>query len=532
MTVLIGFAGFSIDLGNWYLNAQRLQRSADASALAGATFMPGNFPQAKKTAQTIFKANSPADAGITVNQVTARPTLLEVATDRVVPNYFISMFGLDTIHLTRSAVAEYSPYTPMGSPSNVLGKEYRSSDSWEKSATKGNQDGYWLNIVGQQTDKAQGDRYSSGDCTTGIYNCSTSKPIPSRNEDYTDGEQVFVLRVPKGVSGTLVVQAFDATFAHVGQQCEDPNLIGATTYDGGTGLYKPNNTPQCTGDIAFGEAPTTNFTMYTPELTGGGGSQPVTTPGCQTITFPGFVEDTVNGIRIKDKVNPASPYYDAFFKASFRKWYPICKMYVDGSSQNGDYLLHVKVPNTNANGINRYALRAGIQSAGGSVIDTSTSQLELFSKGRLVIYTREGSQQVVFYLARVITSGGGNRMLLSLYDIGESAVGAKLQVKPPAGATVNGVPLTNFTDCKYTKPGVSYYVNTDSNCTITGMKAGTYNGVLVNIDIGIPSGYACNDADPNACWTRMTLDYGGGSVNDTTSWEVTVTGNPVHLVVR
>jgi len=45
------------DLAWFYLNASRALRNADASALAGVVWMPGDFYQASATAQDVAKRN-------------------------------------------------------------------------------------------------------------------------------------------------------------------------------------------------------------------------------------------------------------------------------------------------------------------------------------------------------------------------------------------------------------------------------------------------------------------------------------------
>ncbi|HYA69043.1 MAG TPA: pilus assembly protein TadG-related protein, partial [Acidimicrobiales bacterium] len=69
--VIMGMAAFVIDLGYWYFQASRVQRAADAAALAGVTYMPGDVPDATAVARNVAQANgfSAPDDDVQVNAV-------------------------------------------------------------------------------------------------------------------------------------------------------------------------------------------------------------------------------------------------------------------------------------------------------------------------------------------------------------------------------------------------------------------------------------------------------------------------------
>ena len=50
LTVLMISSAFVVDLGAWYTRAEEIQRTADAAALAGVAYMPGDFTAAKAAA--------------------------------------------------------------------------------------------------------------------------------------------------------------------------------------------------------------------------------------------------------------------------------------------------------------------------------------------------------------------------------------------------------------------------------------------------------------------------------------------------
>src|SRR5450755_3971057 len=61
LMVLIGFAALAVDIGHGYLVAQRAQNAADAAALAGTIYLPGDLPTAQSAAATVASQNGFTD---------------------------------------------------------------------------------------------------------------------------------------------------------------------------------------------------------------------------------------------------------------------------------------------------------------------------------------------------------------------------------------------------------------------------------------------------------------------------------------
>ncbi|MGE0819923.1 MAG: hypothetical protein AB7O74_14805 [Candidatus Nanopelagicales bacterium] len=61
-----------------------------------------------------------------------------------------------------------------------------------------------------------------------------------------------------------------------------------------------------------------------------------------------------------------------------------------------------------------------------------------------------------------------------------------------------------------------------------------YQGKVKQIDVRIPSDYACADTNPAGCWFIVSYAYGTtgspGGVSDTTTWTASLEGDPVRLV--
>ena len=77
---LLAFAGFATDVGSWYAQASRMQRAADAAALAGVVWLP-DATQAETVALDVAERNGFADGvdGITVTVQQVGPDRLNVS---------------------------------------------------------------------------------------------------------------------------------------------------------------------------------------------------------------------------------------------------------------------------------------------------------------------------------------------------------------------------------------------------------------------------------------------------------------------
>ena len=110
IVLLMGMAAFGSDLAWYYLNASRVQRAADAAALGGVVWLPGNTGTANSTAISIADQNGYDDATpgvqVTSGAVSGEPNQLEVSVQDTVPTFFLKIFGFDEMEIERSAIAE------------------------------------------------------------------------------------------------------------------------------------------------------------------------------------------------------------------------------------------------------------------------------------------------------------------------------------------------------------------------------------------------------------------------------------------
>ena len=113
IVLLLGTAGFAVDLGWLYLNASRTQRSVDSAAMAGVIHLPGFPVSADLDARDAARANGydvcdPVDTGCS-DILVATPLSdqeLEVQLTTNVRSFFLAVMGFDSFDITRTAKAE------------------------------------------------------------------------------------------------------------------------------------------------------------------------------------------------------------------------------------------------------------------------------------------------------------------------------------------------------------------------------------------------------------------------------------------
>ena len=105
LTVLIGAAALTIDVGVWYRQQRQAQATADAAALAGAQVLPADPAQAKALAAQYATLNGggvPAD-GISLRSDFGPNDTVVVRVQTDVPSFFARIFSID--HATVGATA-------------------------------------------------------------------------------------------------------------------------------------------------------------------------------------------------------------------------------------------------------------------------------------------------------------------------------------------------------------------------------------------------------------------------------------------
>lgn len=565
LLTMVLFAGFAVDVSNWYLQAERIQRAADAGAHAGVIFMPGDLATATSTAKSTVTKNgyTAGDAQNTAVSVTQEPNpnriRVKITTD--VPSFFIGLIGMDKIRMTREAVAEYIAPVPMGSPQNKLGNDPDGTDAGTQ---------LWLNFAGPQTGKQQGERYGSKVCnsTSGTggaeYGCTG---LGGTSTEYSQDGYFFTVDVKSKGTGDLMIQAFDASFVNVGNTCTSnmPNASqintlkadarypdAATRYgstvSGLSGAALAAAQKYCAGDQGWsGYNVETTFIVRSPDDTPWNNTDNpvVSTATCKPVKVSAYNPSSSTYIydqlmsATSGNLNAAYPTLN--FGQTFRRWATICTI-PSGSVQLGQYIVQVRTnakassltdydPTVATEGHNRLSMRVGFGAAGVAAVDGSN--VTLAARGQLPIYANSVGADTRFYLARILPNDAGRTLRISLYDMGESDKGGVLQVLPPAEVSAS---LPNFTGCDFTRDDNKAMTEDPSTCKVSNIystSANNYmwNGRLLIIDVPIPKTYTCNQAAATGCWIKIKMQYPTGAVvNDATTWSAAILGNPIRIV--
>ena len=180
MIVMLMFAGLMVDLGAWYQQSQDIQRTADAAALAGATYLPNNPGNGVRSScgatNAAIVASTPSDAycaavksvikngypNATVSAVVdpGNNRQLDVSIQQGGIAQYFTAFFMGPLTFTRSSHAQFSQPINLGSPQNYFG----TGTLWGYSGFQGlgNSTNFWASIAGYCEAKEGGDEYASG----------------------------------------------------------------------------------------------------------------------------------------------------------------------------------------------------------------------------------------------------------------------------------------------------------------------------------------------------------------------------------
>ncbi len=124
--VLTGMVALVVDVSWYWINSLRVQRTADAAALAGVVYLPGNPTDAYAVAKLEASKNGYTDAvaAVAITPVQDPPgngRRLNVTVSAPLNTFFMRIFGINQIPIVRTGKAEFVLPVPMGSPENYYG---------------------------------------------------------------------------------------------------------------------------------------------------------------------------------------------------------------------------------------------------------------------------------------------------------------------------------------------------------------------------------------------------------------------------
>ena len=483
--LFLGVMAVVIDIGSFWNSSIHVQLAAEAAALAGVPYMPGDFTTAASTARAEAAKNGfSAAGGATVTpQVNAESNRrLDVTISASSGTYFMRIFGMGSVQITRTATAEYTLPVPMGSPLSVYGDN--SGNFWAAAETQGSNRGY-------------------GDAFGTYYN-----PSPALNSQYDATGYQYGIEVPVG-AGATDIDLYDPTFC-------------AVSDDKGTGdhwiPWDQSTWPAASIYYTLWSDPAATPLDYSDDVQiASSGTLFVETPGGQVGDLPrdpGDVADPclLEPARLHDRCLP-QPVVDAGDDHHARD--------VPAPGDDVEPEQHQRPEGDERR--NMWSLRAVPTNAG--------YRPHVYGLGKMLIYANVTNGTTLFYLARIEAVHAGKTMVIQLFDPGDASGNSKIEILQP---TTTGHVATKF--------------NYTADANASGSKAGTavtslkttisgdpqYNNSWVTITVALPKTYAAPlpPGEPSGTlggWWKVRYTY-DSATTDTTTWQVSIRGNPVHLV--
>jgi len=587
---LMAALAISVDTSRWYDELNRVQKAADAAALAGVPYLPFDLTNATVRAKEVAKRNGYDDASpyvaVTV-EIGDLQSQLKVTITSQIDNTFGGVIGLSRTTLTRTATADYKGPAPMGSPCNTFGNEPDAGSGTSSPTPTGTALGsspfancsrnptFWGVLEGPETGKVQGDRYSTRGCeSTGVDGCSGTTnseygPKISTTSSTAFG-YTFVVKVqPAAVNTPVTLQVYDPIMLNAGQSCEYLPTASSFGTTGSANSWVTNadaknryskdgtsTTTFCTGDSYAGagsgaspkHAMTTSFVLRQQVDSLDATLAPVQndTSGSPCIKQYGSYVTTSTAISANLFKSTGGATYNADVARMFHNWVPLCTF---TPPRSGDYYLQVRT-NVSLGGSGTGLERSGNTAATALVGDTTAGEgsnafalravtaagkekeVAVAGYEHMPIFINANTATATFNLIRVLPGAAGQSISFSYFDAGDAAAAGSVKVLPPTDAT-GSITTTPFPgSCKATGGSAGSGVTLTACTAPINMSGGTSvnNGKTETIIIPIPSDYGCGTSTFGGCWYRVQIGFGTGSVHDVTTWDATIIGDPVRLI--
>jgi Flp pilus assembly protein TadG len=200
---LLLISAMAVDFGGWYAQGSRMQRAADAAALAGVVWLP-DLTTATTVAKATAKSNGYDDAlsNITVTVTKLSDYELKVVINDSAGKVYLARWVKNTVNISRSATAKYVLPVPLGSPRNFFGTGdmYGSDPEY-----------FYAAVNGTCQSKYQGDPFAVPWISTNTNACSTTSR--TANGDYIDpgtaDQYQYYITVPAGRTQPIVVSLWN-----------------------------------------------------------------------------------------------------------------------------------------------------------------------------------------------------------------------------------------------------------------------------------------------------------------------------------
>jgi hypothetical protein len=512
LTVLIGLVGIAIDSTHAWRESLRIQRAADSAALAGVVYMPGSLPTATTYALNAANRNGFSGGGGTSIAVSPalNPRELDVTITTSVPTFFSRVFGINQISISRTARAVYITPVPMGSPLAYYGvyqlcpvtgacipQPTTTSTGGPLGVTLTSQ-GFFGAIEGEGSNRSTGDAFAT------YYN-----PKPTVNAQYKADGYRYEIKAASG--GTVYL--FDPLF------CATSTKTGA-----GSGGHAGAG-DHWLADATATNKPSTYFILQDTHNSPLAPSSWTTVAHLyETNQYQVDRSATYGGSNYSDGAEPTSPT-DCAANPEHNKWVALGTV-----SAGHTYSLQVTTTDPSAPAANRNQSFENMFS-----IAVTGAGSVVHGTGSMVTYANVDAGSQEFYLAQIDQmAGAGKTVEIDLFDPGDVGAGAWLQVM------VDGPSGWTFATFSYTADNGRSGINT--NCIQTYGGSGSapagcgehatgggqfYGNAWVSIMVTLPISYGSTGLAHDGWWK---IKYTVNSANDTTTWQVSIRGNPVHLI--
>jgi Flp pilus assembly protein TadG len=516
LVALLGAAAFAVDLGWLFLNASRVQKAADAAALAGVVNLPTFPADADADARSAAAANGYPTGGGSIHTLTATPNLIDnklrVDLATQIPTFFLKVLGVTQFNIERTSTAQFILPVPLGSPNNNWGADPA--------------DNFWGAVSGPFTAKIHGDPYQS--------NCDWSRNNPSNSNTsfqcidsnttnrnlYFPSDQLVAGDIDPDNSafnplyrsaGYYIGIEVPANTSNLRVQLYDPIFMRRSSFSSQTGDWdRLTFTARPQGSTSNTIGPRTHFQLYSPDRTPHDPTDNPIRSGCS---------------RQFDPVAPGSS------GAGINAWINLCTTNSGNISNPAAGMWIVRVWTSTGAGTNQYGVRACTNNAGTSQTSSCTSGgMQVFGVNDMSIFTNEINGTANLPLAEILPVHAGKTLELKFFDAGEQNSGnGRYRILMPNGATPNCTWWAQESDIAPSSPPAGA---TTGPCDILTTQNGTarFNNRWLFAEIEISPSYTCN---PNAsggagCYWRAALTL--NNAHDRTTWAARVKGNPVRLV--
>ena len=505
LVALIGLVGIAIDVTYAWREELRVQRAADAAALAGVVYLPGNVAGGVSAAQAEGGKNG--FTSVSAQQAAGNPRQMDVTVSGQAPTFFLRALGWDHFDISRHAHAVFILPVPMGSPDAYYGmfgsydmcktgtgssctRETKTltGPSGETVTTRG----FWAAMLSNGAGTINGDAYLPSKSS------STSGTNPQ--QDTVNHYDYAVVMPPGSSSGSVSI--FDAPF------CD---------------TYKDDTKAFGTGDNWFsGTDPISSyFTLYDTNNTPYNIADDTPVPGGSS----GSMFASMKGYDPKAGAPSVSGGKDCSSAATTSNWwYYHNKWYTLGGTLEGGKTYRLRTTTSpgaspNGNGVNHFALFA--QASGGSP--------QIYGIGAMQMYSPlKGGQTSIFYLAQIeAQAGAGKTVEIRLWDPGDTSQTARVKILMPTATGWSAVTTLTWTAQKVASGATNCVGGSGSYIETSTGTTSRFNGCWVTIRIVIPTTYTA----PQDGWWKIQYDMLGTAISsDETTWEVNIRGNPVHLI--